>query len=143
MKNLIYTFRTFPFIDELNKMSDDVFVLDKIKNDLKQICSKIELENPSMIIGIAKSETEESTIEAITINDFHKINKVKKELSIKELPMDLPKNCIFKVRNKPTNSFCNYSMFSIKSFLIVNKLDPSFIFIHITKEDMEKLPKLF
>lgn len=143
MKSLIYTFRTFPYISELKEISEDLVVLDKLKNDLKRICLKMQLEKPSVIIGIAKSETAESIIEAITINEFHRINKVRKELSINELPMNLPKNCIFKVRNKPTNSFCNYSMFSIKSFLIENKLDIPFVFIHIIKEDIEKLPKLF
>lgn len=138
---LVYTFRTFPFIDELHQIVKDVFILSKIKNDLKSICLKIQTENPSIIIGIAKSETKISTIEKITINEFHKSGKVNKDLDLNEIYMDIPQKNIFKINDKPTKSFCNYSMFSIKTFLLQNKLDIPFIFIHVTEMDMNKLQK--
>ena len=124
-------------------MTGDVCVLDKIKCDLEKLCSRIELERPSIIIGLAQSTRSISTIEKKTINVFHKNGKVNKYCSLSEIEMNIPKNCIFDVNNKSTQSYCNYSMFTIKSFLLERNINTPFIFIHITERDINKLLDLF
>lgn len=137
-KTLIYTFKTFPYKKELKSIFNDIIILDKIKNDLNKLYSKIQLEKPNLILGIAKSRNNISTIEKYTINKFHRNKKI---LNIKnsKFTLNTLSNISFKVNNKPTDSFCNYSMFNIKYFIDQNNLTIPFIFIHITKEDLKHL----
>ena len=133
----IYTFRTFPYKRELKSIFNNVIILDKIKDDLNKLCSKIQLEKPDLILGIAKSDNI-SKIEKYAINQFHKNKKV---LNIKNYKyiLDIPNNLPFIINNKPTDSFCNYSMFKIKYFLNSNNLNIPFTFVHITEQDLQKL----
>lgn len=142
MKLLVYTFRTFPYISELEKYFDSVLILDKLKVDLEQIKERILTERPDKILGIAKSNTDYSTIEKYTINKFHKAWKVA-DSEIQEFNLDIPTNVVFKVREKATHSYCNYSMFSLKLFLHQNNLNIPLTFVHITKDDIRKLSRLF
>lgn len=139
MKILVYTFRTCPFIAKLETIYGKVVVLDKIRVDLEELLQKIKKEKPDFILGIAKSTLDYSTVEKYAINQFHKNGKVVKNVKENRLEMDIKEDCPFQVRPKGTDSYCNYSMFKIKSFLLKESLDIPFSFYHLKEEDIEKL----
>ena len=138
MKTLIYTFRTFLHIEELKQIFPEVIVFGRLKEDLDNFCKQIMKEKPDMILGIALSN--DSVFEPKAINHFNGNLKIIKD-GKEELSLFVPnlQNQDFKVSAKPTDSFCNYSMYKIKHFLEENNLDIPFAFTHIKKEDIKKL----
>lgn len=125
---MIFTFRTFPFIDEL---SPD-FVLGKLKDDLKVLCSNIK--PGETILGVALND--KSYIEPIAINKFNdgtvvQGGLVQHQLSIPDLP--------FTLRSTPTTTFCNYAAYYIINHIKQNNMDAKIQFVHISEEDFPKL----
>jgi hypothetical protein len=141
-ETLAYTFKSFPHNDDLP--FKNIWVLDKLIDDINSFCQEIHNIKPKQIIGFAKSTGKHSTIERYTINKFHGNKRVLKncpdsyELNV---PIELKK--YFRVRTAPTDSFCNLSMFKIKHYLAENKIDTPFIFIHILQKDLGILTKFF
>lgn len=140
-KTLVYTFKTFPYKDDLpfEKFS----VLEKLNDDIKNFCHEILLTKPDRIVGFAKSTGKFSTIERYTINQFNRNKKILNnapEIYELDVPADL-KRYFPVVRSTPTKSFCNFSMFKIKRFLEENNLNIPFTFIHVLQNDLKKLPK--
>lgn len=135
-KTLTYTFRTFPYKDDLPFTKVSVF--GKLTDDIKIFCNEILTIKPDRIVGFAKSTEKFSTIEKYTTNQF---NRNKKVLSIApdvyelDVPAELTK--LFRVRTTPTKSFCNLSMFKIKHFLQENNLNIPFTFIHVLQNDLK------
>lgn len=70
MKILIYTYRTFPLIKDLQKLSYTVIVLGKLKKDITILEDIIKRERPTHIIGIAKGN-KQSLFETQTVNSFN------------------------------------------------------------------------
>ncbi len=131
---LAYTFKNFPYTDLLPFKNIKEF--KKLNNDIENFCKEIIKYKPELIIGIAKSMKNYSTIEQYTVNKFNKGILIKKAPSKYEL--DTPKELqeYIKINTKPTTSFCNLTMFKIKHFLEENNIKTSFVFIHIAKEDI-------
>lgn len=140
MKILVYSFRTFPYIDALNKLFPRVFIFGKLKEDLERFYTLILDENPSMIIGLARSNTDNSYFESKAINRFNKNAKVVKS-GRDELSLFVPdtNGSSFKISKKTTASFCNYTMYKIRSFLEQKGLDIPFAFSHINCNDLQEL----
>ena len=138
-KILIYTFRTFPFKDDLPYKNFKVF--GKINDDIKIFCQEIITTRPDRIMGVAKSTGKYSTIEKYSINQFNQNKKILSDAP-EYYELDVPVNLkeYFHVRTKPTKSFCNLSIFKIKRFLDENKLDIPFTFIHVLQKDLKRLP---
>jgi hypothetical protein len=53
---MIYTFRTSPFKDELQKQFKEVFIFGSLKKDFEEFKRKIAESKPKYIIGIAKTK---------------------------------------------------------------------------------------
>lgn len=140
MKILVYTFRTFPRLKELEGIFGEVVVLGKLKEDLGKMFELIEREKPEMILGVALSNGDDSVFEGKTINQFHKRGKVLKdgkdglELFVPDL-----RGTDFKISTRITDSFCNFSMFRVQNWLEENGLEIPFAFCHVKKEEVERL----
>jgi len=137
---LVYTFRTFPYLEELRKIFQNVVVFGRLKEDLQDFYDLIVKENPKFILGVALSNNNNSFFEPKTINQFNKNAKVVKNRNF-ELSLFVPdlKESNFKISSKFSDSFCNYSMYKIKDFLEQKELDIPFSFLHVKKEQIEEL----
>jgi hypothetical protein len=136
-KILVYTFRTFPHTDKLKSIFNNVSVFGELKIDIKQFTSKILKEKPDLILGIALSKGI-SVFEPKTVNKFNS-GKIKKD-GKDELQLFVP--MAFKTSSKPSSSFCNYSMYKIRSFLEENNLNIPFGFAHINENEISCLKRL-
>lgn len=143
MKLLVYTFRTFPCIEELKKEFGEIFILERLKDDLGIFFKLVLKEKPTMILGVALSGNNCSYFEPKTVNIFNKNKKIIKNRK-EELSLFVPeiRETNFKISLRSTSSFCNYSMYLIKSFLEQEKLTIPFVFTHIKKEDIKSLKKI-
>ncbi len=139
---LVYTFRTFPHTEDLKREFGDIFILGRLKEDLERFYDSILKEKPKMILGIALSNSDHSYFEPKTINCFNRNTKIIKN-GKEELTLFVPKirETKFQISPKQTSSFCNYSMYRIKSFLEQEELTIPFLFTHIKKEDIKRLKK--
>ncbi len=128
---IIYTFRTFPWIDELPR---DSFVFGKLNEDFEKFKEVILRNKPDLILGIAKSD--KTRVETRAINRFNKTKKIIKDgpESYSLYTPDFAKG--FKLASKPTDSFCNWTMYKIANFLEEEKLSTKLSFIHTTKENL-------
>lgn len=133
MKILVYTFKSFSFIHELKKFGYKPFVFGKLKDDLPKFLDLVKLENPDLIIGIAKSADNKSHFETIAANVFNSTKKIIKDGAENYL-LDCPKNppSGIEIRKSNTDSFCNWVM-----YMIAANLDARQQFIHVSSEDME------
>ncbi|MGD9276612.1 MAG: hypothetical protein PVJ67_05550 [Candidatus Pacearchaeota archaeon] len=137
MKKIIYTFRTNPFREELNKNFKNLIVFGKLKEDLKKLRENLIREKPNFIIGCAKANR--SCIESIAINKFNNKNVSKDGKEFYKL--FVPKTNLFSISKKGTSSFCNWTMYKISEIILEDNLDTKVIFIHFKEEDFERLMK--
>jgi len=137
-KILVYTFNNFSYKKDL--LFKDVRILKELNKDIKSFCQEIIINQPSLVIGIAKSANKYSTIEKYTVNKFNKDKKVLINTPYR-YKLDIPPNFEkhFKIRTIATTSFCNLTMFKIKHFIEENQLNIPFVFIHITEKDIKYL----
>lgn len=133
---LVYTFRTYPFIEELKKIFPDVFIFGNLKEDMtvfKQLLKK----GDEYILGIADTKSS-SRIEPTAINKF---NKGKLEAAGPDqvaLFID-PRLKGIKVAQYPTTTFCNWTMYRIQRFIDSGDVSSNFSFVHINVKDLGKL----
>lgn len=139
MKQLVYTFSTFPWKDDLP--FEHVHILKKINLDIKYLLSNVGTDTSS-IIGIAKSPHPYSTIEASSGNTFHKKHVIAQAPNT--YPLSIPKEfpSSFIIQEEPTTSFCNLSIFKIRHSIAKKYPDISCYFIHIANEDLPFLKKI-
>lgn len=142
MKILTYTFSTFPYQEDLQKIFPNTTILKKLKQDLESFFQLINKEKPDLILGIALSQKKHSHLEPIAINKFNKNSNVIKS-GAEKYKLYIPNETKFKINNKPTTTFCNYTMYQTAHFLKENQIKTPFTFIHIKKEDIPNLPLLF
>lgn len=140
---LIYTFRSFPYKDIVEKLGVEIYVLDKLKTDLAELMNRIRENKPYLIVGFAKAHGKTTTIEKYAINQFHKNSKVDPNVDEMKLLMDLPSKTVYKIRENPTDSYCNYSMYKIRRLLNYEHLDSQFYFLHVTETDLKRIVRLF
>ncbi len=143
MKCLVYTFRTFPYVGELRTIFPKLKVFGKLKQDITNFEQAIQKEKPSIIIGVAESNLRYSVFEPITINRFHKKARIM-EQGKEELKLFIPNltGTDFKVSVRPTDSFCNYTMYKIKSFIAERDIKVQFMFVHLKGKDIIELKKI-
>lgn len=137
---LVYTFRTFPYIEELRKVFPGVVVLGKLKDSLQDFYNLIVEKNPDLILGVALSNSGNSFFEPKAINQFHGKAKVVKNEDFEKLLFVPELESNFVVSSKPSDSFCNYTMYKIKYFLEQKGMNIPFVFSHIKKEQIKELP---
>lgn len=137
MKIIIYTFRTFPKIAELQQEFGDIFVFGALKEDLKTFLEILEKEKPDLVLGIAAEKN--SRVEQVAVNRFNKGKIIAGGSDI--IQLHIPKDIVFKVAQNPTRSFCNWTMYKIANFIKENNLSTKFIFIHLNPKEIGKLKK--
>jgi len=106
------------------------FIFGPLKKDF-EVFSKTILEvKPKYIIGFANISTK-SHIESLTVNKFGKKGRILSD-GADSYALYLPKRSQFAVSNKPTNSFCNWTMYKIAELIEKEKLKTKLIFVHVT-----------
>lgn len=135
---LIYTFRTFPWTEDLEKISKDIVTLGKLKNDIKKVEEMARSGKYSLILGIAKANGT-STFETQGVNRFNK-NKILLNGPDK-FTLDYPEGGYknIGINSSFTTSFCNWGMYQISNFLENEKLDIDHSFVHIKENDIDLL----
>lgn len=133
---LLYTFRTFPLIAELQAIDRDVFIFSKLKDDLEAIKTRIIAEKPRYVLGAAKV-TGLSRIESLAINRFNSGRIM--TAGADTLDLCIPRDSPFPTAGEPTHTFCNWTMYQIAYFLKENGHETQLLFIHINSKDMEIL----
>jgi hypothetical protein len=140
MNKLIYTFRTFPWLSEIENFQP--FVLDKLKNDILQLQLKLLKEQPEYLIGLAISSS--TRFEPTAYNKFNhgKVNKQGKE----QYGLFVPNIAGTRTATAGTNSFCNWTMYRLAEFIVQEKLPIKLAFLHMDRRDkqlmLEILPKI-
>ncbi len=135
---LIYTFRTFPWIEDLQKVAfslgcKDVFVFGKLKDDLKRFFELIEEEKPQWIIGVARGRT---GWDKQAFNKFNQYQIIKSGVEYYDLYVpdsQLP------LRQFPEATFCNWTAYRINDFLNTKNQDIKLSFVHLRKADLPRL----
>jgi len=137
-KILIYTFGTFPYKKELSKFFGDYFVFGKLKRDFEDFARLIVKDRPKLILGIARSTGNYSQFEKEAINRFNKTGIISRAGS-SSYELYYPKKGYKSIglSDKPTDSFCNWTMYKIAEY--VNKLKIRSMFVHITGKDLKCL----
>lgn len=136
---ILYTFKTFPWIEELKKDFPDVFIFGKLKEDFERFCEEIEEKNPDWIIGIAKGR--KSSWESGAVNKFNKGGVIKG--GVERYELYIPDKPLFKIQENPQTTFCNWTAFKIKNFLEKDYYKTKFSFLHIAKEDINSFLDAF
>lgn len=133
---LVYTFRTFPYITQLEATFGDVFVFGKLKDDWTPF-SNLLAENPDQILGIALTKGA-SCEERVAINKFNHgtiIRDGKDQFSLSLAGL-------FPPATKPTHTFCNWTMYHTQHYILKRAMKTSFSFIHVNKDDLVRLEEL-
>lgn len=135
---IIYTFRNYPHLDKLKEISSDVFVFSELKRDFVSFTKLIVNGNANVIIGIANTKYH-SRLEPVAINRFN--NGKLRRNGADELELFVPNELKsdFVLAKIPSNSFCNWTMYNIQSFINDNNLSCKLTFIHHNKKDINKL----
>lgn len=137
---LIYTFRTFPWIEDIKSISKDIVVLDTLKEDILEIEKNLKENKYALVLGIAKSR-DISVFETKGVNKF---NKGKILTDGKEsYPLYFPKQGFesIKVNKRYTTSFCNWGMYMVSKLIEESSPESKHIFVHIKEEDIPVLKK--
>ncbi len=130
---LLYTFSTFPWIQELKSSEFPVVILQKLTTDLERLKELIEEYSPDLVLGVAVSDNTISYIETKAVNSFHK-KKVSKDNSVEEYALHIPK-LPFQHRHHATQSFCNWSAFKLCES-VENVAQTKISFVHVAKGDI-------
>lgn len=135
---IAYTFRTYPYIDQLKEIFDEVFIFGVLRSDFKAFSERIVAEEPQIIIGIADT-TRFSRIEPITVNRFNK--GVIQTEGQQELGLHIPVALtgLMPLAKQPTTTFCNWTMYKLQSFIEDSNLNTRLSFLHVNHRDIESL----
>lgn len=134
-KILLYTFRTFPWIEEFSGIDVELFIFGKLKEGLPKFLELVNKVRSDIIVGIAKSPNRASRFESKAANIFNKIKKVSHD-SNECCDLDFPSGGFenIKVNNSYTDSFCNWTMYKIAESTKSKQQ-----FIHIAEKDLDCL----
>ena len=137
-KILIYTYRTFPWIEDLQTLSSKILVLNKLKEDIQLIDKELTTESYSLILGIAKTN-KKSTFETKGVNKFNKgeiLHDGADSFSL-NYPKGGYKN--IGINNSYTTSFCNRGIYQTANLLKKKNSHTEHLFVHITRKDINIL----
>lgn len=139
---VVYTFRTFASKHELENIFGQVFVFSKLKEDLATMKRLLLLQKPPYILGIASTKGY-SRLERYAVNKFN--NKSLQINGPDKLYLHIPPNkkSLFHVSEKPTHSFCNWTMYHLQTFILQAGLDTKLIFVHVSVHDLGRLESFY
>jgi hypothetical protein len=123
VKIFIYTFKS---VSNPEIFGADVFVLQKLKNDLNRFIELIEIHKPDTILGIGNAQF--TAYESLAINRFHGRTLIRDGDNTYDLY--IPSTSL-RVNNKPTESFCNWTAYRIARFIIQKSLNTKLSFLHL------------
>lgn len=139
----IYTFSSFPYIEQLSKLSDEVFVFsNKLREDLTVLKEQLEDEQPTHILGIAMYRGK-SRYEPITVNHFHKGVVIKGQPEQLSLYVPDAAHRLFSVAKRPSNTFCNWTMYHIQTHINEQGYNTKLSFLHLNPKDINILLEQF
>lgn len=141
MKNiLVYSFVSNPFNDQLKEKFKCFFVLNKLSEDLPRLKVEILARKPRYILGIANFRYKIPQFETLAINRFHKIRKVSKE-GPPNYPIYVPNllQSPFIRAIRPSDTFCNWTMYKVVEFIEQQELDIKLMFVHMREENVDGL----
>jgi hypothetical protein len=130
---LIYTFRTFPYISELEENFRELFVFSKLKEDWVSF-EKLLSEQPDKVLGVAQTDGP-SREEPIAINRFNLGTVIRGGVE----RLELHTSGILPPAQKPTHTFCNWTMYHTQNYINQHNPQTKFSFIHINKNDLNLL----
>lgn len=138
---LVYTFQSFPAIEDLQKLGFEPFVFGALHISLRRFCEVIEQERPAVVLGLARSRS--TQLEASAINRFHGPKMVLRDGPQKlalHTPSDLPTK--LKVAKSPSDSFCNWTAYRLAAF--AKKQNPGFklMFAHVSPKWLNPIVEL-
>lgn len=136
---LVYTFRTYPYIDELKGIFPDLFIFGSLKEDMKTFEQLLKYTQRG-VLGVADTKRH-SRIETIAINKFNNGKLEKSGPNELRLYAD-PRLGGITLAQKPTSTFCNWTMYKIQAFIDSQNIDSKFTFIHINVKDLDRLNAL-
>ncbi len=96
--------------------------------------------SPDNVLGIASTDGQ-SRIETTAINKFNKGKLDKYSPAELKLFVD-PRLKYMKLAQRPTTTFCNWTMYKTQAFIDAQKLCKNFTFIHLNQNDLDKLKAL-
>ena len=131
MKYQFYTFRTFPWLDEIEQFQP--FVFDKLRSDLPKFQDQLLKGSPEFLMGLAISNS--TRFEPIAYNRFNtgKLNIQGRE----QYQLFVPSILNIKQANRGTNSFCNWTMYKLAEFIEAEQLPTKLAFLHVAKADKQ------
>ncbi len=131
-KLLLYTFENFPYINLLKEYFPEVVLFHQLKSDFKKFQTRINEVKPDIILGVAKIDGNVSYIENESTNKFNLgvIDKKGPSSISLFIPPKLPEG--FRIRQNPTTSFCNWTMYKIAQY--IQDTEIKLIFAHVTSE---------
>lgn len=137
-KILLYTFRTYPYIEELRNVYGEIFIFDKLKESFENFTEIVLENNIKLVIWVADRKWP-SLMESISVNKFNRDKLISKQWKDK---YDLHiKDIWININKWFTTSFCNRTMYKISEFIDNNWLDSMLSFVHINLQDIDKLDK--
>ncbi len=123
----IFTFRS---LANNYRLSNNVFIFGKLKEDLEKFFRIIESEKPNYILGIGNSEI--TRLESQAINQFNQGKIIAGGPNYYQL--FVPHNGLI-IADRPTSSFCNWTTYQIANFLERNSLETKLCFLHVKNQD--------
>jgi hypothetical protein len=139
---IIYTFRTFPESDLLRDTFGEVFIFSKLRADLQTFSTLIQQRPNEPILGIAASRSV-SVFEAKALNRFNQTGQVSPGSPPEKLYVPNLTSTKFSTSNRPTTSFCNWTMYKIQEQLIAENKSRNFSFAHLNPNDIKDLHDMF
>lgn len=131
---IVYTFRTFPWIDQLKKTYPDLQVFGSLKKDLKKLEEKINRsDSTKILIGVARGQQNRMEMEAVNNFQDRKINRSGRQ----KYKLWVPKSCDFKRSLEPSNTFCNWTMYKISEF--ISGSNRRLAFFHVNELGLTRL----
>jgi len=133
---IVYTFRTFPYIDELKHKFGDVFVFSSLKKDFSNF-EVLMKDQQQDVLGVALTQGP-TRQETVAINRFNKgkVSLLGDDALSLTLFDDIP------IATLPTHTFCNWTMYKIQNYINQKDSISKLSFIHINKNDLELLDNL-
>lgn len=137
-KPLVYTFRTCPYIADLQEIFPEVIVLGKLREDVGVLEQKIFTLKPEGIIGVAAGKR--NVAEEFARNSFNHRGGIIRggdhSLKLDNFPP-------FKSGNYAGVGFCNWAAYKVEYYLRHQQFDIPHSQLHLAKEGLERLIGLY
>ena len=134
---LVYSFVNNPYRDRLSTILPQTMFFHQLKADLKVLLSIVDNQRITAILGVADSKRASSCFESKAVNKFHK--KTISSNADYELKLDIPSVLPpgFHIRQRASTTFCNWTMFKIRTATADHGIP--FYFTHCHSRDVDKL----